>query len=102
MRGRAFDEKDNDKAPPVVMINEALARAWYFPKADPIGQRLKLPVAGNPSSFAWNTVVGVVADVRTESLARADVPQIYLDLYQTAERRLSIFLRGRFILLRSR
>ena len=93
MRGRSFDEKDNDKAPPVVMINEALAR-MYFPKADPIGQRLKLPVTGNPSSFAWNTVVGVVAGVRTESLAEASTSQIYFCCYQRRPRDLAIFLRS--------
>jgi ABC-type antimicrobial peptide transport system permease subunit len=37
----------------------------------------------------------VVANARTESLARADVPQIYLDLYQTGVQRLAIFLRGK-------
>ena len=48
------------------------------------------------NSSPWITVVGVVANARTESLARADVPQIYLSCLSTAERRLSVFLRGRF------
>src|SRR5262249_43930105 len=36
----------------------------------------------------------VVGDVRTESLAEADVPQIYLSLYQTFSHHLAIFVRG--------
>jgi putative ABC transport system permease protein len=36
----------------------------------------------------------VVANARTESVAEDAVPQIYLDLYQTGAKRLTIFLRG--------
>jgi ABC-type antimicrobial peptide transport system permease subunit len=38
--------------------------------------------------------VGVIADARTESLANASVPQIYLSLYQDTPKELAIFLRG--------
>ena len=38
--------------------------------------------------------MGVIADARTESLANASVPQIYLSLYQEAPKELAIFLRG--------
>jgi ABC-type antimicrobial peptide transport system permease subunit len=40
-------------------------------------------------------VVGVVADARTESLAEASVPQLYLSLYQRRAKDLAIFVRGR-------
>jgi putative ABC transport system permease protein len=36
----------------------------------------------------------VVANARTQSLAQANVPQIYLNLYQNGAHRLAIFLRG--------
>ena len=36
----------------------------------------------------------MVADARTESLANASVPQIYLSLYQETPKELAIFLRG--------
>jgi putative ABC transport system permease protein len=42
----------------------------------------------------WITLVGVVADARTESLAKESVPQIYLNGYQTTPKELVIFLRG--------
>jgi putative ABC transport system permease protein len=54
-----------------------------------------MPVAGQANAFAWNTIVGIVADVRTESLAQASIPQFYFSAYQRRPRDLTIFLRGR-------
>src|SRR5580704_17160887 len=93
LRGRLFNEMDNENAPQVAVINEAFAR-MYWPDADPLGKRLKLPAPGNTSSFSWTTVVGVLADARTESLAQATVPQLYLSLYQRPAKDLAIFVRG--------
>jgi predicted permease len=94
LRGRLFGEFDNENAPPVAVINEAFART-YWPNGDPVGGHLKLNIvrgtAGNPP---WTTVVGVIADARTESLAEASDPQIYLSLYQRRPKALAIFLRG--------
>ena len=39
MKGRDFTERDDLSAPPVLIINEALARQ-YFPNEDPIGKRI--------------------------------------------------------------
>ncbi|MCU1241018.1 MAG: permease [Candidatus Acidoferrum typicum] len=89
LRGRFFGELDDDKATQVAVINEAFART-YWPSQDPLGRRFKRNRVDSP----WITVVGIIANARTESLAEADVPQIYLSLYQSASRRLAIFLRG--------
>ena len=94
LRGRLFTDFDDDKAPTVAVVNEAFART-YFPNTDPIGKRLRLPAPGNRSSSTWATVIGVLADARTESLAEAIGPQIYLDLYQRRAKDLAIFVRGR-------
>jgi len=87
--GRLFDELDNDNMPQVAVINQAMAET-YWPNEDPLGKRFKPAKAGAP----WITVVGLIANARTQSLAQADLPQIYLDLYQTGAKRLAIFLRG--------
>jgi len=89
LRGRWFNELDNDNAPQVAVINQAMAQS-YWPNEDPLGKRFKAAKAGAP----WITVVGVIANARTQSLAQADLPQIYLDLYQTGAKRLAILLRG--------
>jgi predicted permease len=89
LRGRLFSDLDDEKAPQVAVINEAMAR-MYWPNADALGKRLKV----RPAEPAWITVAGVIADARTESLAGASVPQLYLSAYQTREKELAIFLRG--------
>ena len=64
--------------------------------ADSVGQHLKLTNArGTAVNHSWTTVVGVIADARTESLAEASAPQIYLSLYQRHPKDLAIFVRGR-------
>jgi len=71
------------------VINEAFAQK-YWPNEDPLEKRFRRARAGSP----WITVVGVVANARTESLATARVPQIYLDVFQIGAKHLAIFLRG--------
>ncbi len=50
-----------------------------------------LPGSAKP---AWTTIVGVIADARTESLADAAIPQIYRSVYQRSAKDLAIILRG--------
>ena len=89
LRGRLFNESDNDTAPQVAVVNEAFAKS-FWPNDDPLGKRFK---AAKPDA-PWITIVGVIANARTQSLAQADVPQIYLDIYQTGAKHLAIFIRG--------
>ena len=89
LRGRLFNESDTDNTPQVAVINQAMAQSLW-PNEDSLGKRFKAAKADAP----WITVVGVTANARTQSLAQADLPQIYLDLYQTGAKRLAIFLRG--------
>jgi len=89
LRGRLFNELDTDNNPQVAVINEAFART-YWPSEDSLGKRFKSTRAESP----WITVVGIIANARTQSLAEATVPQIYLDVYQTGAKRLAILLRG--------
>lgn len=93
LRGRSFADSDIASAPAAALVNEAFART-YFPAGDVVGKRLKLPVQGKPSSSYWATIVGVLGNARTESLAEAASPQLYLSMYQRAAKDLTIFLRG--------
>ncbi len=93
-RGRLLSESDKENAPAVAVINEAFART-YWPNDEAVGKHLELNNArGTTANASWTTVVGVVADARTESLAESSVPQIYLSLYQHRPKDLAIFLRG--------
>ncbi|MGA8408694.1 MAG: ABC transporter permease [Candidatus Acidiferrales bacterium] len=89
LRGRLFVDQDLEHTPSIAVINQAAART-YWPNQDPVGKRFRLS-ASKPD---WATIVGVIADARTESLADAAIPQIYLDIYQTPARDLAFFLRG--------
>jgi predicted permease len=89
IRGRLFEDYDTDKSPQVAVINEAMARATW-PGQNAIGKRVKL----STRATSWATIVGIVADARTESLARAGEPHLYASLYQRAGKHLAIFVRG--------
>jgi len=89
LRGRLFSDFDDDKAPPVAVINEAMART-YWPNEDPVGKHIKL----SRRDAAWTTVVGIVGDARAESLENARIPEVYTNLYQRGGHHLAIFLRG--------
>jgi putative ABC transport system permease protein len=76
--GRGFRAGDTADAPPVVVVNQSLARqAW--PGADPVGRRLRL--SRDPQDPLL-TVVGVVSDVRHRGPAAPPRPEIYQPLTQ--------------------
>ncbi len=96
-RGRLFNDQDLEDTPQVAVINQAAART-YWPNQDPLGKRVRLHLdAREPLSSAqpaWTTIIGVIADARTESLADSATPQIYRSAYQRPAKNLIIFLRG--------
>ncbi len=102
LRGRLFSDHDLEDTPQVAVINQAAARMYWPSKdgkgGDPLGKRVRLHLdtRGLPSSAppAWTTIVGVIADARTESLADAAIPLIYRSVYQRTAKDLAIFLRG--------
>jgi len=89
LRGRLFVDQDLEDTPSIAVINQAAART-YWPNQDPVGKRVRLR-AEKPD---WTTIVGVIAEARTESLADAAIPQVYLDIYQRWAKDLVFFLRG--------
>ncbi|HEX8293693.1 MAG TPA: FtsX-like permease family protein, partial [Pyrinomonadaceae bacterium] len=80
VRGRAPDARDTDAAPPVLAVNQALARR-DFPGEDPVGKRISYGI-GPDGQPAWKEVVGVVADVRSEEPGREAAPEIYASYLQ--------------------
>ena len=95
LQGRLFRNLDDENAPRVAMVNQALARA-YWPNDNPIGKRVRFgqPLLPGNSATVWTTVIGVVADARTEALEQASVPQIYRCMFQRQDKELAVFLRG--------
>jgi putative ABC transport system permease protein len=76
--GRNFTEQDNEIAPPVVVINETLARR-EFAGEDPIGKRRG---RRNNRQTADPIIVGVVADVKRYGLEAEARPEEYSSFLQ--------------------
>jgi putative ABC transport system permease protein len=93
LRGRLFVDQDVEDTPSIAVVNQAAART-YWPNQDPVGKRVHLLGRFGPARPDWTTIVGVIADARTESLADAGIPQIYLDIYQCPFKFLALYLRG--------
>ncbi len=90
LRGRFFSVGDGPNAPPVAIINDAMARRSW-PGHDPVGRRFKL--GPRDSERPWLTVVGVVTDMRRQGLEREAVPQMFVSLAQNAPRSVDILIR---------
>src|SRR5579862_3546980 len=93
LRGRLFVDQDLEATPLIAVINQAAASA-YWRNQDPVGQRVRLLGRLGRARPDWTTIVGVIADARTESLADAGIPQMYLDIYQRPSKFLALYLRG--------
>ncbi len=98
VRGRGLTERDEAGAPPVVLINEALARQ-YFKNENPIGQRLIIG-AGMGPDFAQppREIVGVVGDTRDGGLNNDPGPATFIPLAQVSDAYMT--LNNRFMPLR--
>ena len=79
LRGRFLSIGDGPDAPPVAIINDAMARrSWQG--HDPVGRRVKF--GPRDSDGPWYTVVGVVADMRRQGVEREAIPQMFVSLAQ--------------------
>jgi putative ABC transport system permease protein len=88
LKGRTFTERDVFEAPPVVIINETIAKR-YFPDENPVGKRLAMegrtpgqPAPNRGAASPWSEIVGVVADTRKLNLNAETVPEIYVPYWQ--------------------
>jgi putative ABC transport system permease protein len=65
LSGREFNERDNSTMPGVVILSESVARRLW-PAGDAIGKRISME--DHPKPGDWLTIVGIVSDVRQQSL----------------------------------
>jgi len=77
-RGRGFAPTDGPAAPPVAVINEAMART-LFPNMDPLGQHVR---TGSAPNGPWVTIVGVIGDVRHGGLEDDPQPEMTISYLQ--------------------
>jgi putative ABC transport system permease protein len=85
LRGRVFTLQDSAKAPAVVIINETMAKK-YWPKQDPIGQRITIGKGLGPQfDDPTRQIAGVVGDVRENGLDSKAPEVFYVPLGQVPE-----------------
>jgi putative ABC transport system permease protein len=92
-RGRWIAAGDGPDAPGVLVVNEAMARR-FFPGGDPVGARITWPDSQAQGAV---TIVGVVGDVATNGLERAEPPAAYAPYAQ----RVLPFLRWMTFVIRT-
>ncbi|HKQ62789.1 MAG TPA: ABC transporter permease [Candidatus Polarisedimenticolaceae bacterium] len=73
LRGRNFSDDESREARHVVLISESLARK-YFASEDPLGKRISVAMFDEPR---MTEIVGVVGDVRYDSLVDQAEPTVY-------------------------
>lgn len=88
-QGRVFRRTDRDGSPLVVVVNRAMAeRAW--PGEEAVGKRLRFRAPDAPA----RTVVGVVADVKNQTLGEVVDPMVYLPTTQRYVAGLNVLAAG--------
>ena len=91
LRGRGFEPADNSPtAPKVMVVSESMAKLLW-PKADAIGQCVRVIADTMPCA----EVVGIARDIRRESLTKDQGLQYFLPVEQTGRASGGLFVRTR-------
>jgi putative ABC transport system permease protein len=93
LAGRDFTPADGVDNPPVVIVNDIVARSLW-PGQDPVGQRLSLDRGESSGERRWLTVVGLVGNVRFAG-PRGDLEmEVYEPVLQRPPKEAAILVRG--------
>ncbi len=89
LTGRSFDDRDQEKSTPVILVNQTLVNK-FLDGENPLNRRIR---AGSPE---WAMIVGVVGDVRQSGITRETRPEIYISYAQAANlaRSMSLVVRS--------
>ena len=88
LSGRGYDERDTADAPKVAIVNQAFARR-YFPGGDVLGKR----VGFGCEKDLCTTIVGVVGNVKQETITADVTPEIYVPFSQMPMNGITLFVR---------
>lgn len=88
--GRVFTSQDARSPAGSVIVNEAFEK-HYFPGQSAVGKRIRL--MRGPAEARWQTVVGVVSDVRQSGLAGDVMPEVYSPDLENVDDTLSFVIR---------
>ena len=79
VRGRSITELDNAAGPPVVVINEAMAKR-FWPKSDPLQDRILIGkgVMAELATEVPRQIIGIVSDFRDGGLNQDPQPTMFI------------------------
>lgn len=89
LHGRLFDRRDRENAPPVVLVNETMARRLW-PAETPLGRTISF-TAVNQNMTA--EIIGVVGSVRPTGFDSEPRPEFYLHYPQSPAGLVTVFVR---------
>jgi predicted permease len=89
LQGRDFKDSDDEKAPRVAIVNQAMANR-FWPNQDPLGKRFSLKSAGGP----FIEVVGVAHDGQYFFLSPDSSPYFYVPFAQNPSAFAALQLRS--------
>ena len=93
-RGRPFDEHDTQHSPPVIIVNETLARL-FFAGTEALGQHIIIEgERGDNGAPPPREIIGIVGDVRHERLDAESGPEYYVPYTQAPEALMSLVVRS--------
>ncbi len=94
LQGRAFTPRDDQKSLPVVIVNKTMAdKIW--PGENPVGKRITFGDTDGPD-VEWMEIVGVVADLRHQSLDEAGGSECYwAQLQKPISGQIAVVLRAK-------
>jgi putative ABC transport system permease protein len=92
LKGRDFNERDDEKAPGVIIVNKTFAEK-FFPGEDPIGKRVKPGISTNENKPVMREIVGVVGDVRNRNLSSELRPGYFVPMAQIPFNQMTVIVR---------
>jgi putative ABC transport system permease protein len=83
--GRAFTARDDASAPPVAIINRAMAKRYWGSGRDPLQDRLQIGLGFEAPARAERRIVGIAGDAHYAGLDKEAPPVIYVPVAQLTD-----------------
>ena len=86
--GREFEERDDETAEPVAIVNATLAERFWGGAPDAVGKRIRV------SEGDWRKVIGVASDIKYSQINEPSRPYVYVPFFQSYRSGMILHTRG--------
>jgi predicted permease len=88
LAGRAFEERDDESAAPVAIVNNTFAQRFWGGATNALGKRIR------SGEGDWRTVIGVAADIKYLQITESPRPYVYLPFLQSYRSTMALHTQG--------